>query len=60
MFAWLKSDPTKKLTQQRDSFLEQAFQAQRNGNIREYSRLTSEADALTQKLEALTAEAKAK
>jgi hypothetical protein len=36
MFAFLKSDPTKKLKKRHSLLLEQAMQAQRKGDIRTY------------------------
>ena len=56
MFGWLKSDPAKKLRKQYHAKLEQAMHAQRNGNIREYSFLTAEAEALREELEKVTTE----
>ncbi|MET4000108.1 DUF6435 family protein [Marinobacterium sp. MBR-109] len=44
MFAFLKSDPTKKLKKRHSLLLEQAMQAQRKGDIRTYSQLTAEAE----------------
>ena len=41
------------MAEKRDALVEAAFQAQRNGNIREYSRLTAEADDLTRELDEL-------
>ena len=57
MFGWLKSDPAKKLRKQYHAKLEQAMHAQRNGNIREYSFLTAEAEALREELEKVTSQA---
>lgn len=51
MWKLFKKDPAKAKRRQRDALLEAAFQAQRNGNIREYSRLTTEADELTKALD---------
>ncbi|WP_141096214.1 DUF6435 family protein [Lacimicrobium sp. SS2-24] len=51
MFGWLKSDPTKKLRKQYDAKLEQAMLAQRRGDIKTYSMLTSEAEKLWAQLE---------
>lgn len=53
MFNLFKAHPLKKLQKQHESLLSEAFQAQRNGNIRLYSTLTAEAEALREKIEAL-------
>lgn len=50
MFGFLKSDPAKKLRKQYEAKLNQAMLAQRNGDIRRYSELTEEAEALNQQL----------
>lgn len=46
MFSFFKKDPAGKLKKQHMQLLEKAMQAQRNGDIRKYSSLTQEADAL--------------
>lgn len=46
MFSLFKSDPTKKLKKQHAKLLEQAMHAQRNGDIRSYSKLVTDAEAL--------------
>lgn len=51
MFGLFKSDPNKKLRKQYDQKLEQAMHAQRKGDIRTYSVLTAEAEALWEKIE---------
>lgn len=53
MFSIFKSDPSKKLKKQHLEFLEKAMHAQRNGDIKAYSQLTVEADAIYKKLQAL-------
>ncbi|MCH2157511.1 MULTISPECIES: DUF6435 family protein [unclassified Oleiphilus] len=53
MLSFFKSDPTKKLKKQYLAKLEEAMKAQRNGDIRTYSQLSVEADALAKQLEAL-------
>lgn len=53
MFGLFKSDPSKKLRKQYDIKLEQAMLAQRKGDIKTYSMLTAEAEALWEKIEAL-------
>lgn len=57
MFQLFKSDPTKKLKKQYAAKLEQAMLAQRSGDIRTYSQLSTEADELYKKIEALEAQA---
>lgn len=51
MFKFLRRDPAKKLRKQYDAKLEQAMLAQRRGDIRSYSTLTSEADQLYKALQ---------
>ncbi len=53
VFGLFKSSPTKKWQKQHDLLVTKAFQAQRNGNIRLYSDLTAEAEALREKIEEL-------
>lgn len=53
MFSFLKKDPLKVLNKQYLQKLEEAMQAQRNGDIRSYSELTSEAEDILKKIEAL-------
>lgn len=53
MFGLLKSNPTKKLRKQYDAKLEQAMLAQRKGDIKTYSMLTAEAEAMWQEIEAI-------
>ena len=53
MFNLFKANPLKKLQKQHESLLSEAFQAQRNGNIRLYSTLTAEAEALRERIDAL-------
>ncbi|GGD07850.1 DUF6435 family protein [Halopseudomonas salina] len=53
MFGLFKSDPAKKLRKEYNAKLEAAMKAQRNGDIRTYSMLTQEADALWRELEPL-------
>ena len=53
MFGFLKSDPVKKLRKQYDAKLTQAQQAQRNGDIKGFAELSSEADAIWKKLQPL-------
>lgn len=51
MFSFLKSDPIKKLDKEYDVLLEKAMQAQRNGDIRLYSELTKQAEAVKAKID---------
>ena len=53
MFGLFKSDPVKKHTKVYEKVLEEAMQAQRAGDIRLYSELSSEADKLYQKIKTL-------
>jgi hypothetical protein len=53
MFGLFKSNPTKKLRKQYDIKLEQAMQAQRKGDIKTYSMLTANAEAIWKQIEAL-------
>lgn len=53
MFSFLKKDPVQKLNKQYTALLEQALAAQRRGDIRSYSQLTSDAEALGAKIDAL-------
>ena len=51
MFGQLKRNPEKQLRKQYHAKLEEALHAQRNGNIRQYSFLTAEAEKLREQLE---------
>lgn len=53
MFSFFKKDPLKELNKQYLQKLEQAMHAQRNGDIRSYSMLTSEAEDILKKIEGL-------
>lgn len=53
MFGLFKKDPIKKLKQEHMDLSTRAFEAQRNGDIRTYSTLTAEAEALKDKIEVL-------
>lgn len=53
MFGLFKSDPTRKLKKEYAYKLEQAMFAQRNGDIRKYSQLTAEAEAINAELKKL-------
>ena len=53
VFSFLKKDPLHKLNKQYSELLEQALAAQRRGDIRSYSQLTSDAEALGATIDAL-------
>jgi len=53
MFSLFKPDPVKKLKKAHAKKLEQAFHAQRNGDIRGFASITSEAEALKQEIQKL-------
>ena len=53
MFGLFGGSPLKNSQKQHDRRLHKAFQAQRNGDIRQYSMLTAEAEALREKIESL-------
>lgn len=53
MFSLFKSNPQKKLQNDYEKKLTEAMQAQRNGDIRDYSALQEEAEAIYAKLQAL-------
>lgn len=55
MFSIFKSDPSKKLRKDYEALLTKAMQAQRSGDIRSYSELSEQADAIYKKIEALEA-----
>jgi hypothetical protein len=57
MFGFLKSDPRKALKKQYLALLEEAMKAQRNGDIRGYSELTEQAEAVSTKIDLLDKEA---
>ena len=51
MFSFLKSDPIKKLDKEYGELLEKPMQAQRSGDIRLYSELTEQAEAVKAKID---------
>lgn len=53
MFSFFKKDPIKELNRQYLQKLEEAMHAQRNGDIRSYSMLTSEAEEYLKQIEVL-------
>lgn len=52
MFKFFTSSPTKKLRKKYDQLLEKAMLAQRNGDIKTYSMLTAESEAVWKQIEA--------
>ncbi|WP_394151191.1 DUF6435 family protein [Vibrio maritimus] len=56
MFSFLKRDPARKLKKRHSMLLEQAMRAQRNGDIRTYSKLTAEAEELFVHIKKLSAD----
>lgn len=58
MFGWLKRDPIEKLDKQYKAKLQEAMEAQRNGNIRLYADLTHEAESISKSIETLKTEAR--
>ena len=56
MFGFLKGNPVKKWKKEHESLMTRAFHAQRNGDIRLYSTLTAEAEALKVKIESSESE----
>ncbi len=53
MLGVFKKSPLKKLEKEHGLLVTRAFQAQRNGDIRLYSTLTAEAEALREKIDTL-------
>ncbi len=53
MFQLFNKSPLKKWEKEHGTLVTRAFQAQRNGDIRLYSTLTAEAEALREKIEDL-------
>jgi len=58
MFSLFKSDPFKKLRKSYSAKLEEAVQLQRSGDIRGYSRLTVEVEAIKAEIDTLEAQSK--
>lgn len=56
MFGLFKADPIKKLRKQYDKVLQEAMQAQRGGDIRLYSELSTQADQIYQQIKRLETE----
>ena len=55
MFGFFKKSPLKKLEAEHKKLLTKGFHAQRNGDVRAYSLLTAEAEAIREKIDALEA-----
>ena len=55
MFGLFKKDPLKKLQKEYEAKLGEAMHMQRNGKIREYSFLSSEAEDIRLKIQAVKA-----
>ncbi|WP_189476418.1 DUF6435 family protein [Halioglobus pacificus] len=53
MFGLFKKSPMKALRKEHEALLTRAFQAQRNGDIRQYSELTAEAALVKEKIDAI-------
>lgn len=53
MFSIFKSNPVKKLNKRYEVKLEQAMQAQRNGDIKSYAMITEEAEAIAAQIKVL-------
>lgn len=56
MFGFFKRDPKAQLEKEYGKKLEEAMQAQRNGDIRGYSELSAEANEIYEKLQAIETE----
>ena len=57
MFGLFNRSPLKKLQREHEVLATRAFKAQRNGDIRLYSTLTAEAEAVREKIDNLKSEA---
>jgi hypothetical protein len=55
VFGFFKKSPLKKLEAEHKKLLTKGFHAQRNGDVRAYSFLTAEAEAIREKIDALEA-----
>ena len=56
MFGLFNTSPVKRWQKEHETLVTKAFQAQRNGNIRLYSTITAEAEALKEKIDAAKSE----
>jgi hypothetical protein len=50
LFSFLKSDPTRRLKVEYKKTVEKAYQCQQNGDIRNYSLLTAEAEKIKEEI----------
>ena len=55
MFGLFKKSPLKKLEAEHKALITEGFHVQRNGDVRAYSFLTAEAEAIREKIDALKA-----
>ena len=53
MFGFFKKDPIKKLEKEYTDLMAKAMEVQRSGDLRHYSRLIEESEALQSKIQAL-------
>lgn len=53
MFGIFKSNPAKKLQKEYEILMKKAVDAQRNGNIELYAKLSTQADTIAKKLDEL-------
>lgn len=51
MFGIFNSNPTKKMRKQYNILLEKAMQAQRNGDMKSYAKLTEESETLWREIQ---------
>jgi len=58
MFGWLKKDPVKDLKKKYDKKFEEAFFAQRNGNIALYAELSKECSEIQKEIDKIAEEKK--
>ncbi|EGG94374.1 hypothetical protein IMCC1989_34 [gamma proteobacterium IMCC1989] len=56
MFGLFKANPEKKLQEKYEKLLEQGMQFQRKGDIKSYSMITAEAEAVLAEIQALKEE----
>lgn len=57
MFSLFKRNPTKKMRKQYDALLEKAMHAQRRGDIKSYSMMTADAEALWAQIQEIESKA---
>ncbi len=55
MFSLFRKDPAKRLKKDYEKKVQEAYQAQQNGNVRQYSLLTAEAEKIKAELDRLSA-----